>query len=226
MSETGQPSLVIFDCDGVLVDSERLTAKVIADHLTRIGWPITPEETMAAFLGGTMGRIRQQAQERVGAVPEEWTQTVYSDLYKALESVDKLPGVDAALDALDAANIPYCIGSNGPHKKMAVSLPATGLDRRFGGLTPGVEGGRIFSGHDYEDGKPSPEMFLDAARRLGAAPAETVVVGDSRNDALAAQAAGMRCLGLATELPAAAFEELGAEPFSHMADLPRLLSLM
>ena len=225
MSGTGQPDLVIFDCDGVLVDSESLTAVVVADHLTRIGWPITPEETMTAFIGGTLERIRRQAQERVGAVPAEWSQAVYADIFKALEKVEKLPGVDAALDALDAAEVPYCIGSNGPHKKMAVSLPATGLDVRFGGLTPGVEGGRIFSGHDYEDGKPSPEMFLDAARRFDAAPERTVVVGDSRNDALAARAGGMRCLGLATELAPSAFEELGAEPFGHMAELPKLLCL-
>ncbi|MBX2853402.1 MAG: HAD family phosphatase [Rhodobacteraceae bacterium] len=225
MSATGQPSLVIFDCDGVLVDSESLTAVVVADHLTRIGWPITPEETMTAFIGGTLERIRRQAQERVGAVPVDWAQGVYADIFKALETVEKLPGVDAALDALDAAGIPYCIGSNGPHKKMAVSLPATGLDIRFGGLTPGVDGGRIFSAHDYADGKPSPEMFLDAARRFGVAPEHTVVVGDSRNDALAARAAGMRCLGLATELEPSAFAELGAEPFGHMADVPGLLSL-
>ena len=217
MNDHTRPALVIFDCDGVLVDSEPTASRVIAERLTEAGWPMTPQEANDAFMGGSMAIVEAQARDRLSDLPADWRERTYDALFTALADVEKIEGVDAALDALDAAGVPYCIGSNGPHAKMDVTLGGTGLKPRFKG--------RIFSGVDFPAGKPDPAMFLHAAKHLAAAPSETVVVGDSRNDALAARDAGMRCFGYAAEVPADDFVRLGALPFTDMRILPRLLGL-
>lgn len=218
MSPKAPIALVIFDCDGVLVDSEPTANRLVADRLTEAGWPTTPAEAVERFLGGTLKGIEAQLRARVDSLPDDWLEETYALLFDALRDVEAIDGVELVLDALDAARIPYCIGSNGPHRKMDVTLGATGLAPRFEG--------RIFSGHDFAAGKPSPEMFLHAAKTLGAGPAATVVIGDSRNDALAARAAGMRCYGYASELSADVFAALEAEPFDDMRALPALLGLV
>lgn len=198
-----QPKLVIFDCDGVLVDSEPIAARVLADCLTEAGWRIAPDEVDALFLGGVMQNIVDAAKNRIPDLAEDFSDQIYARLFEALQFAPKIDGIDEILDALDAANIPYAVGSNGPHAKMDVTLGATGLKPRFDG--------RIFSARDVARPKPAPDVFLRAAEALGVEASACFVVGDSRNDALAAQAAEMRFCGLAGHTPSAVFDALGAD---------------
>ena len=126
-----------------------------------------------------------------------------------------MPGILTVLDALDAASIPFAIGSNGSDDKMQITLGQHGLIPRFKGL---------FSGQTLGKPKPAPDLYLHAARALGANPAHCVVIEDSPTGARAAKAAGMRCMGYAPHgNPALA--DVGAELFSDMKDLPSLLGL-
>lgn len=205
---------VIFDCDGVLVDSERIAARMIGEALSREGWAMSADEAEARFVGGTMAGIVEQAVARLPNLDgEAFAERAYAEMFAALARVEKISGVDAVLDALDAGGLPYAIGSNGPHEKMDVTLGATGLKPRFEG--------RIFSARDFARPKPFGDMFLAAAERLGAPPARCLVVGDSKNDALAAEAAGMRFCGYDHRRPSALFDGLAVD---HVHDLVETLS--
>lgn len=209
--------LVIFDCDGVIVDSEPIGARVVSANLTRHGWPMTPEAFNELFLGGTILAIHQQARERGLDLADDWPDEVYAEMFAALERTRPIPGIVAVLDALEASGAPYCIGSNGPQAKMDVTLKATGLAPRFEG--------RRFSAREVALPKPAPDLFLHAAERMGVPVSSCVVVGDSPNDANAARAAGMPCFGFASEISPEIFRSLGARPFTEMAALPALLGL-
>lgn len=213
-----RPDLVIFDCDGVLVDSEPITSRVIAHSLSRYGLSISAEEVDRLFTGGTLPRTRDAAQARGAALPEDWVAEAGAEILAALRETPIVEGVADVLDALDAAGVPFCVGSNGRQEKMDVTLAATGLAPRFVG--------RRFSIDDVAAGKPAPDLFLLAAERMGVAPTRCVVVGDTLNDAKAAAAAGMPCFGYAVAtVPAEAFQAHGAHPFASMSALPALLDL-
>lgn len=216
MTQT-RPELVIFDCDGVLVDTEPTTDRVISASLTRYGWPISPHEVGGLFIGGTITQIYQYGRDRGAALPPGWVEEVYRELYEALEDTRPIEGVVDVLDHLDHCGLPYCIGSNGRHAKMDVSLKSAGLLERFVG--------RRFTAEDVPNPKPAPDLFLHAAAQMGATPHASVVVGDTSNDARAAQAAGIRCFGYAATTPKERFTEYGATPFASMAELPSLLGL-
>ena len=213
-----RPSLVIFDCDGVLVDSEPITNRAMAEEMTAYGLPLTTEQCIEMFVGGTIKMVFEKGREMGAALPDGWVEHFYERMFEVLaEEVEIIPGVAAALDALDAAGLPYCVASNGPMRKMEVTLGRTGLWDRCAG--------RIFSAHDVGIAKPDPGLFLHAARTLGAAPEDCVVVEDSGSGARAAQAAGMRCLGFTRDTPAAKLTAHSAEPFDDMAALPDLLGI-
>lgn len=185
----GRPALVIFDCDGVLVDSEAIAHRVIAQMLTEAGWPVSPSQAHDLFVGGTVAAVVEEARRHVAGLPGDYVEQIYARLYAALETTPAVPGVVEALDALDAAALPYAVGSNGPHAKMAITLASAGLIDRLRG--------KIVSREDVPRPKPAPDVFLEAAARVGAPPARTLVVGDSRADIAASAAAGMRFLGYA-----------------------------
>ena len=212
-----RPELVIFDCDGVLVDSEPITARVLAANLTRHGWRVGPEDADRFFTGGTIFGVRDVALENGAALPDDWVDAVYQEIFAALADVPAVDGVEPVLDLLDAAAIPYCIGSNGPHEKMDVTLVGAGIAERFDG--------RRFSAREVEEPKPAPDLFLFAAEQMGLAPGRCVVVGDTINDAKAARSAGMRCLGYAAHTSPDDFYAHGAEPFSPMSAPPSLLGV-
>lgn len=214
---SARPELVIFDCDGVIVDSEPITDQVLAANLTRHGWRISVREVGGLFVGGTMAQIRDAALERGLDLPVDWIDRVYAELFVALEETPAVPGVAAVLDALDAAAIPYCIGSNGPQAKMDVTLRAAGFADRFEG--------RRFSAREVSAPKPAPDLFLFAAERMGVPAERCVVVGDTLNDAKAARAAGMPCFGFTETTAAEAFRAHGADPFDAMSHLPARLGL-
>ncbi len=214
-----RPAAVLFDCDGVLVDSEPITDRVIAANLTRHGLPLAPEAIHDLFRGDTMAGVGAEARRRGADLTGDWVDEVYGEMFAALAlGTPLVPRIPALLDALDAAGIPYAVGSNGSQRKMAVTLGQhPDLYRRLAG--------RIFSRHDVGRPKPAPDLYLHAAAARAAAPAACVVIEDSLTGVRAARAAGMACFGYAPQGDGARLAAAGARPFRHMADLSALLGL-
>ncbi|MER5475784.1 HAD family hydrolase [Streptomyces sp. NPDC002734] len=208
--------LVIFDCDGVLVDSERIAVRVQVALGTELGWPLTEDEVVARFIGRSHAAIGEQVAARLG--PE--TAAVWSARFEQLhrEAVDLgLAPVDGLPEALDALTVPTCVASSGSHDKMRHTLGRTGLYERFAG--------RIYSSTEVPRGKPAPDLFLHAARRMGVDPERCVVVEDSRPGVDAARAAGMRAFGYAGgPTPAARLEGCDTIVFHDMRELPALVA--
>jgi HAD superfamily hydrolase (TIGR01509 family) len=206
---------VIFDCDGVLVDTEQISNTVLAGLLTQAGLPTTFEDCMRDYRGRSMAAVLQLASERHGAaLPGDLADRYYAEVKGVFaRELQPVPGVVAALDRIA---LPSCVASSGPHHKMAVTLRHTGLWERFEG--------RIFSASEVRQGKPAPDLFLHAARRMGFDPAATAVVEDSVPGIEAARAAGMRALAFARHTEAELLAAAGGEPFADMARLPELLA--
>ncbi|MFG3206542.1 HAD family hydrolase [Streptomyces sp. NPDC048192] len=208
--------LVIFDCDGVLVDSERIAARVQAALGAELGWPLTEEEIVDRFIGRSHAAIREQVAARLG----HDTAAVWADRFEQLhhEAVDAdLTPVEGLPQALDTLTVPTCVASSGSHDKMRHTLGRTGLYERFEG--------RIFSSTEVSRGKPAPDLFLHAARQMGVDPAACVVVEDSRPGVRAARAAGMRSFGYAGGLtPAERLEGPDTTVFHDMRELPALIA--
>ena len=213
-----RPDAVIFDCDGVLVDSETIAFDMLqvdlATYIPHVGRAQMERDLQGLTLAGVAAKARTLGAD----LPADWVEDFYARLYAKLEQGAPLvPGILRVLDALDAAKIPYAIGSNGSPRKMQITLGQhPGLIDRFAD--------RIFSGQETPRPKPFPDLFLKAAASMNAAPARCVVIEDSPIGARAARAAGMRCMGYAPHGPAALLAE-GAEPFTRMIDLPSLLNL-
>jgi HAD superfamily hydrolase (TIGR01509 family) len=210
--------LVVFDCDGVLVDSERLVLAVEARILTELGWPLTPQEVAARWMGRSSAAQLAELEEHLG--PERtrlFAKRSAEECHVAFErELVAVPGIETVLDAVDAAGTRTCVASSGSHAKMESTLGRTGLYERFRG--------RIFSADEVEHGKPAPDLFLHAARRMGVSPAGCVVVEDSVYGVRAGVAAGMRVLGYAGGFTTAAtLRAAGAEVFTDMTDLLPLL---
>ncbi|MGW5126612.1 HAD family hydrolase [Streptomyces sp. NPDC004069] len=208
--------LVIFDCDGVLVDSERIAVRVQVALGTELGWPLTEDEVVDRFIGRSHAAIREQVATRLG----QETAAIWSERFEQLhrEAVDTdLAAVDGLPEALDAITLPTCVASSGSHDKMRHTLGRTGLYDRFAG--------RIYSATDVARGKPAPDLFLHAARQMGVDPAACVVIEDSQPGVRAARAAGMRAFGYAGGLtPAERLEGPGTTVFDDMRSLPTLIS--
>ena len=215
---TPGPDLVIFDCDGVLVDSERLTTRVEARVLTALGWPIEQDEVVARWMGRTSEAQLADIGERLGAhVAARFDELTTAEVHAAFEAeLEAVAGIPALLDHLDAAGVATCIASSGSHARMGVTLRVTGLLQRFEG--------RIYSGTEVAHGKPAPDLFLHAADRMGVDPGRCVVVEDSVFGVQAGVAAGMVVYGFAGGLTGAdALAEAGAEVFDEMSVLTGLL---
>jgi HAD superfamily hydrolase (TIGR01509 family) len=212
----GPFELVIFDCDGVLVDSEPLAVRVESRYLTELGWPLTEAEILERFTGHTDAYMDAAIEAQLGGrLPPDWKeqfQTRYREAFAA-----ELAPVDGIVEVLDQLTIPACVASSGSHDKLRFTLGHTGLYERFEG--------RIFSGYEVANGKPAPDLFLHAAARLGAEPARCAVVEDTLPGVQAARAAGMRVFGYASGLTPP--ERLAGEStvvFEDMRELPRLLT--
>jgi len=207
--------LVIFDCDGVLVDSERITVRIDVAVLAQLGWTLTEAEVLERFLGRTDEYMASQIEAHLGrplaANWDEPFQRLYRDAFEA--DLKPVPGI---LEALDAIVVPTCVASSGTHERIRYTLGLTGLYSRFAG--------RIFGAGDVVRGKPAPDLFLHAADRMGVRPADCAVVEDSRYGIEAARAAGMRAFGYAGGLtPRHWLEGRGTVVFQDMRELPRLL---
>jgi HAD superfamily hydrolase (TIGR01509 family) len=206
--------LVIFDCDGVLVDSEPISNRVLAELLTEIGMPSTVEGCMRDYMGRSWADCVALIEARLGRpAPPDFGETWRARRNAALEAeVVAVAGVEAALDAIDAE---ICVASSGSPEKIRLTLGKTGLLDRFDG--------RVFSATQVEGGKPAPDLFLYAAMAMGTAPGDCVVVEDAAIGIAAARAAGMRALGFAARTDAEALAGDGAETFDSMEALPTLL---
>ena len=207
--------LVIFDCDGVLIDSERLGVRVDVMVLRELGWPLSEAEAIARFVGRSDRENRATIEAHLGRkLPDGWGEEVDERYRQAFANA--LTPVDGVLEALDRISLTTCVASSGTHEHLRYTLELTGLYERFAG--------RIFSADDVGRGKPAPDLFLHAAEQMDAEPARCVVVEDSRPGVEAARAAGMRVLAFAGGLTAA---ELLAGPdtivFYDMRELPSLL---
>ncbi|MFF3413672.1 HAD family hydrolase [Streptomyces sp. NPDC002698] len=207
--------LVIFDCDGVLVDSERIAVSVQVALGATLGWPITSEEVIARFIGRSHADIHAQVAARLG----EETAAVWLKRFEELhsEAVDsELDPVEGISEVLTSMTLPACVASSGSHDKMRHTLGRTGLYGYFAG--------RIFSATEVGRGKPAPDLFLHAARRMGVDPSACAVIEDSRPGVQAARAAGMRAFGYAGGLtPAEQLEGPDTVVFHDMRELPTLL---
>lgn len=216
------PAAVILDCDGVLVDSERITSRVFAGLLTELGIPHTQQEVLTRFTGHSMAECQAIAEELNGGRPlaVDLGDTLLARARAAYAAeLTPVPGVVEVLDLLDALGIPCCVASNGDHEKMDATLGVTGLRERFAG--------KRFSARDVARAKPAPDLFLHAAEALGVAPAECVVVEDSPLGVQGGVAAGMAVLGYAELIEAGRLREAGAaRTFTAMAELPALLGLV
>lgn len=211
------PELVIFDCDGVLVDSDRISLRVQAEWISALGLKTSYEDCVRDFLGLGMPATLRIISERLGRpLPSGWEEGLDAAVREAFRNeLRPVPGVVEALDEID---LPTCIASSGSHKKMRFTLGLTGLWDRFAG--------RIYSSEEVQRGKPAPDLFLHAASRMSTPPHQCVVVEDSPFGVAGARAAGMSALGYAAAAGGEALAREGAETFESMADLPALLGLV
>jgi HAD superfamily hydrolase (TIGR01509 family) len=216
MPATSPYQLVIFDCDGVLVDSERITNAIFAEELTRIGIPATREFVFEHFVGRSMATCERIVREMLGGPEpagfwEHYRVRTTEALHQELREVDGIG------EALDAITVPWCVASSGGHDKMRTTLGITGLLSRFEG--------RLFSATEVAHGKPAPDLFLYAAERCGTAPAACLVVEDAPAGVLGAKAAGMTVCGYAGHSPAATLREAGADiVITDMRELPAVVA--
>ncbi|MGR3939241.1 HAD family hydrolase [Streptomyces sp. BRA346] len=210
--------MVIFDNDGVLVDSEPISNRLLAGYLTELGHPTSYEDSLRDYMGSAMHRIHDLVLERTGQrLPADFDATFHSRVFDAFRrELEPVAGVATTLNGLRAEGIPYCVASSGSHERIRVALRKTGLYDYFGE-------DRIFSSEDVGRGKPAPDLFLHAASRMGAAPERCAVVEDSPLGVRAALAAGMDAYGYTAMTPADRLPGACAY-FSDMAELRILLS--
>ena len=207
--------LVIFDCDGVLIDSERLAIKIDVLVLRELGWPLTEAEVIERFVGRSDRDTRAAIEAHLGhRLPDGWGDEV-EQRYRQ-EFAARLAPVEGVIEALGRIALPSCVASSATHDHLRYTLGLTGLYERFAG--------RIFSAEDVARGKPAPDLFLHAAAEMGAEPGSCVVVEDSRPGVEAARAAGMRVLAFAGGLSSAELlEGPNTTVFDDMRELPGLL---
>ena len=213
-----RPSAVLFDCDGVLADSEGLVNRMVALDLTERGWRLSPEQARETFLGMALPEMMPMIRARCGTLPEDWGQALSRRIAQALhDGVEAIPGAVAALQAVAAAGLPLAVASNSTRGELAAKLERLELTSFFGD--------RVFSYQDVPRPKPAPDMYLAAAKACGALPQDCVVVEDSLLGARAGIAAGCRVMGFARDTDARVLAAVGAVPFASMAELPGLLGI-
>ncbi len=210
-----KPELVIFDCDGVLVDSEVIGNTVMAKSLSLHGLEVNLEQCMELFVGATMAGVKVKAEGLGAKLPDDWVAQIYTKIYAQLRAgCPMIEGVVGVLDALDDAGVPYCVASNGSRERMGITLGQNGQLERFGN--------RVYSAQELNTAKPAPELFWHAAK--GYTLANCVVIEDSLNGINGAVNAGIPCYAYVPEgalnLPASS-----VTPFAKMASLPALLGL-
>ena len=178
---------VLFDCDGVLVDSERVAVECIVEFAARHGVEFEFEEALDRFTGARMADTVREIEKRAGRLlPGDFEDRLRTRMAEEFEA--RLEPMDGAAALVEALDVPYCVVSNGPRAKMEVTLRVTGLLEHFAG--------RIVSAYEVGAWKPDPALFLYAARLIGVAPGHCAVVEDSNYGIAAGVAAGMQVFAL------------------------------
>lgn len=200
--------LVIFDCDGVLVDSEMISAEIIAEVLQQVGIEMTTEESYKTFVGGSMAKTLAYVEERLGYLPEFDIEKHYRKL--SFEAYNKkmkpVKGVEKILKSLTAEK---CVASNGPKSKIDLNLSITGLQKYF-------DADKIYSAYDIQKWKPDPSLYLMSAEKNNVDPSECIVIEDSIHGLKAAEAAGMKSFGISYPLKPLPFGINGSEVYQDM----------
>ncbi len=209
--------LIIFDCDGVVVDSEPIGNRVFRGFLAELGLSFSEQQVYERFLGRAFADSLVIVEELLGrAVPAEVIDRYKQTRDRTLR--EEVKAVDGVMELVRDLGVPYCIASAGDHDKMRATLGATGLLQLFEG--------RIFSTTEVPRAKPAPDVFLHAAATMGVDPKRTAVVEDTVNGVMAARSAGMTAYGYAGLTPAVRLAEAGAHTtFEHMRELRALLGL-
>ncbi len=214
----GAVGMVIFDCDGVLVDSEPLANRVCAACITAAGWPMSGHECEQRFVGLNLEAMVPVIEANLGrTLPPDWVQNLTTTLVEVLgRESTPIPGAIAAVHGVSALGLPWRVASNSSHPEMNAKFACLGLTS--------LVSGRLHSYTDVAHGKPAPDLFLAAAAAQAMPPARCIVIEDSVTGARAAAAAGMFCLGYAPHDDGARLRAEGAHPFHDMAVLPALLA--
>lgn len=211
-----KPDLIIFDCDGVLVDSETIANQVIAKNLTSLGWMMTPEDSVKNFLGMNIKDMQPIIEARLGrALPENWSKGLAASVIEEMKTKTKLmPGAMEVLKKVTEMGFDWRIASNSSDEEMVVKFACVGL-------TDIVKGRYISAGRVIARGgrpKPAPDVYLEAAKEAGVDASHCLVVEDSPLGARAAVAAGMVCYGLDPHGEGAALKAAGVKAVFHRLD--------
>lgn len=194
---------VLFDCDGVLADSEGISNGIVAEELTALGWALDAHSAQLAFLGLSLPDMRPLIEKRVGALPSGWEQAISQRVERELaENLRPMPGAALALQSVAKAGLPMAVCSNSGRAELAMKMRVLGFDRYFGP--------RIFSYQDVARPKPAPDIYIAAAMACGVAPPECLVVEDSATGVTAGLAAGCQVLSLVPGLGVPHVTELAA----------------
>lgn len=212
--------LIIFDCDGVLVDSEVISNEVLACALTAEGLPTTTAQARQACQGLLLPDVVSWAEKLLGRdLPKDWLERYEHDRSEAFRrNLTAVAGVTEAVRAISAEGVAICVASQGKLEKTRLSLELTGLRGLFADDA-------LFSAHSVERGKPAPDLFLHAAASMNVQPAYCTVIEDTPSGVQAAVAAEMCVLGYAADSDEGALRDAGAQTFISMSELPRLVGL-
>jgi HAD superfamily hydrolase (TIGR01509 family) len=207
---------VIFDCDGVLVDSEAISAKVFQEMMAELGSNLDFETVLEQITGTSMKENLNFLEQNIDReLPASFETEFRKRSYKAFKTY--LKPIKGIHDLLSKINVPVGVASSGPIEKIRLNLTTTNLIQYFGE--------NIFSSYEIGSWKPNPEIYLNAAKIMGFKPAECAVIEDSEVGIMAAKAGGFDVFGFANEKNKIAFEELGATVFFAMDELYDLLNI-
>jgi HAD superfamily hydrolase (TIGR01509 family) len=212
--------LVIFDCDGVLVDSEPISNRVLAASLTQEGLPTTMQEALQEYKGLLLSEVISRAQAKLGRpLLPGWVERfehARADAFR--DGLRPVAGVAEAIERVKGCGLQVCVASQGKLEKTRLTLGLTGLRGLF-------SDDALFSAYGVPRGKPHPDLFLHAAQTMGVGPHLCMVVEDTTLGVTAAVRAGMGVLGYAADADRSLLERAGAQPFDSMTELPVLLGI-
>lgn len=209
-----ETELVIFDCDGVLINTEDISIDIDVQVLAALGWPLDRQAVIERFLGRSHADFVREIEQQLGRELAEGWEAEFQHLYDAAFEAE-LRAIEGVAELLEVLEVPFCVASSSRHDHLRTRLGQVGLYEHFEG--------RIYSAEDVARGKPFPDVFLHAASSMGAEPPRCVVIEDSPAGVQAATAAGMRVLvSGSTIVPSERFDPT-LEWLHDMRDLPKLL---
>ncbi|WP_220792143.1 HAD family hydrolase [Gluconacetobacter azotocaptans] len=216
----GKISLVIFDCDGVLIDGERQSTALMAQEARKYGWDLTDGQAHRIFTGGELAKIGELIGQKTGKdIPADWDMMMQNRIVDMMKTdAETVDGAEAMLESVIQLGLPIRVGSNSSGAEMDAKFQNTGLDEV-------LEKERIHSGRDLDMPKPRPDIYLHAAQAEGVAPEECIVLEDSDAGVEAARRAGMACVLLrAPDKPGP--EWPGLFRIAHLSEFPPLLETL